>query len=232
MSFPTLFLSRQKSPKLRKGAHIVKKFSRYCVDPVVCPTQAEIKVMLKAAQERKQQGRAGIKDWMFVVLGLNTGLRISEIAGLKCGHVIYARALYPHIFVKQGKTPNSRRIVPLNDRATEAIKEYISFKNRWQEAIDDNAPFLLPPSGEGHYSRSGLYASFRRVLSLCAGIEKPERFHPHSMRHAFSSHLYEATKDIKLVSELLGHSSVEVTAQMYISIFASQKIEAVQKLYL
>lgn len=232
MSFPKRFSSRQKSPKLRKGAKIVKKFSRYSVDPVVCPTREEVKQLLKAAHIRKQQGKTGIKDWMFIVLGLNTGLRISEIAHLSCAHVVSRGAFYPHIFVEHGKTPHSRRIVPLNDRAVKAVGEYLEYKRLWDEPTTNNAPFLRPPSGQGYYSRSGLYAAFRRVLSLCTGIEKPERFHPHSTRHAFSSHLYEATKDLKLVSELLGHSSVEVTAQMYISIFASQKIEAVQKLYL
>lgn len=230
MGFLNHFSSLQNSPKLRKGAKI--KFSRYSIDPAACPTREEVGIITKAAEERKKQGKAGIKDWMFIVLGLNTGLRISEIAGLDCGHVLSQAALYPHVFVGRGKTPHSRRIVPLNDRAGEAVREYLEYKRVWEEPLDGNAAFLMPPSGRGHYSRSGLYAAFRRVLSLCTMIDKPERFHPHSMRHCFSNYLYEATNDLKLVSELLGHSSVEITAQMYIFVFASKKIEAVQKLYL
>lgn len=224
------FLHLRNSPKLRRCQKI-KKFPRYNVDPVICPTREEVNQILKAANIRKQQGKTGIKDWMFIVLALNTGLRISEIAHLSCAHVVSHGAFYPHVFVERGKTPHSRRVVPLNTNASRAVEEYRIYKKNWGESLEDDSPFLLSSHKKKYFNRSSLYVAFLRVLSLCTGIENPERFHPHSLRHGFSSSLYEKTNDLKLVSELLGHSSIEVTAQMYIFVFAQKKIEAVEKLY-
>jgi integrase len=187
--------------------------------------------MLKAAEMRKKQSKSGVKDWIFVVMGLNTGLRISEIAALKCKHVVLKGAMYPHIFVEEGKTASSRRRIPLNSKTVKDILEYLEYKVEWDEELLDDEPFLRSPMG-GKYTRNGLFMAFKRVVKLAKNIENPRRFHPHSMRHTFGTHLYESSgHDPKVVQELLGHSRIDVTLKVYVSLFDKERIKAVENLY-
>ncbi len=212
-----------------KGDTISDK-KKWAVDPTTCMTRDEVREMFKASDLRKNQGKAGMKASIFIIIGFNTGLRISEIAALKNKNVVLSPTPYPHIFVEQGKTSHSRRRIPLNSKTVEAIGEYQRCKKEWGEGLEDEKPFLQSALGK-RFSRWGLYLAFQRIIGLAENIEKPERFHPHSMRHTFATHLYIASNyNLRLVQEMLGHSSIHVT-EVYTNVFSKDIASAIEQLY-
>lgn len=189
-----------------------------------------MKQLLQAAEARKAMSKTGVKDWCFLILSLNTGLRISEVAALCCRHIVLSGSAYAHVFVEKGKTDHSRRRVPLNASTVDALLEYQRYKVAWGEPWQDDEPLLRSPHGS-HYTRWGLFDGFKRTLQLAKNIEKPERFHPHSLRHTFASFLYKAgDHNLRLVQELLGHSSIRVS-EVYTTVFSEERTEAVERLY-
>jgi integrase len=215
--------------KAQKGTNITPS-KRWIIDPRTCFTLPEVQQLFQAAELRKTTSKSGMKDWCYVVLSLNTGLRISEVAALCCKHVVLEGAVYPHVFVEKGKTEHSRRRVPLNTNTVEALLEYKRFKATWGEPWSDEEPLLRSPSG-GHYTRWALFDGFKRTLLIAKGIVNPERFHPHSMRHSFGTFLYKASGyNLRLVQELLGHSSIRVS-EVYTTVFSEERTAAVEKLY-
>ena len=231
MGFPYHFSLYKRSTKQHKSSNKASQNKKqWSPDPATFMTSWEVGKMLLAAEQRKSHSWTGVKDWIFVVLGLNTGLRISEIASLQCHHVIVSGAIYSHVLVANGKGDKARR-VPLNAPSLEAIANYIQLKASFGEKIVGEEPFLRSPIGASHYSRWGLYKAFKRVLALAEGIENPGRFHPHSMRHTFGTHLYRSSNyNLRLVQELLGHSHSRVT-EVYASIFDPDRTEALEGLY-
>jgi integrase len=230
MSFPDIFAFLKNPTKQQKGLKTIPKRKKWIIDPTTCFTFPEVQALLTAAEQRKRRSKSGIKDWCYVVLSLNTGLRISEVAALKCRDLILSGAAYPHVFVEKGKTENSKRRVPLNKTTIESILEYQRYKIAWGEGWHDDEPFLRSPMGE-HYSRWGLFECFKRTVKSAQGIENPDRFHPHSMRHTFATFLYKASGyNLRLVQELLGHSSIRVS-EVYTSVFNEDRAEAIEKIY-
>ncbi len=229
MPFPDIFAPKKNSTFLRRCRKITAQ-KKWSINPETCLTLSEVQALLTAAEQRKKVSKSGIKDWVYIVLSLNTGLRISEVAALKCKDVILTSSAYPHVFITKGKTENSRRRVPLNKTTVEAMLEYQEYKKAWGENWNDDEPFLRSPSG-GHYTRWGLFEAFQRVIGLAKNIEKPERFHPHSLRHTFATFLYEASGyNLRLVQELLGHSSIHVS-EVYTTVFNEERTEAIEELY-
>jgi site-specific recombinase XerD len=234
MAFTDFFAHQKGSTFLyncrtQKGKNITEK-KQWTIDPTTCMTKDEVRDMFRAAEIRKKQGKSGIKDYMFIIVGFNTGLRVSEIAALKNKDVVLSRSPYPHIFVEQGKTAHSRRRIPLNSKTVEAITAYRQNKIEWGEGWDSEKPFLQSALA-CFYSRWGLYIAFQRVIALAKDIENPERFHPHSMRHTFATHLYIASGyNLRLVQQMLGHSSIHVT-EIYTNVFNQDIASAIEELY-
>ncbi|MBI4641749.1 MAG: tyrosine-type recombinase/integrase, partial [Candidatus Tectomicrobia bacterium] len=235
LSMPSyaLFAEPKKSPfpkQSRISSSIASKAPKikWEIDPRKCFTREEVCKLLEAAENRKKTAtKCGVRDWLYVTISLMTGLRISEVAALKCKDVFFSRsALFPHIFVANGKGGKARR-VPINRRTIKALIEYRIYKQTWGEDWWEEEALLRSPTG-GHYSRWGLAQMFRRVLRL-TDIEHQKRFTPHSLRHSYASHLFKATGNIKIVSDFLGHTSVVVT-EVYISLM-EERCPAIEKLY-
>lgn len=147
----------------------------------------------------------GIRDKAVLELMYATGMRVSEIADLKLEDVNldvgYLRC------VGKGQ---KERVIPLGRKAIQAIRRY----------ADKVRPILIKPSSGSvlFLSRSGkkisrqtLWKMIRRYANL-AKIKK--RITPHTLRHSFATHLLERGADLRVVQEMLGHSSISTT-QIY-----------------
>ena len=152
-----------------------------------------------ATNPRGQRDRA-----MFEVL-YAAGLRVSELVKLKFSN-INLEAGYLRTLGKGSK----ERIVPLGEKAIEAIKEYIS-GGRTHLTKGLNSPYLFLTSRGGPMSRQGFWKTIKR-RGMAAGIKK--RITPHGLRHSFASHLLEAGADLRSVQVMLGHADISTT-QIY-----------------
>ena len=144
--------------------------------------------------------RSGKRDYMLFVVGINTGLRISDILSLSVTDVKGT-----HIILKEEKTDKTKRINISNIR--EELDNYI-------DGMNDN-DFLFP-------SRNGTNKPITRVqayriLNRVAEKLGIREIGTHTLRKTFGYHFYEKTKDVALLKELFNHSAPSVTLR-YIGI--------------
>jgi len=128
------------------------------------------------------------------------GLRISEACSLCTGDIDSKRNV---IHVRDGKRGRDRYVV-LSQRLLLCLREY------WRVA-KPKGDYLFPGAGPDRpLDPSGVRVALRKAVSK-VGINK--RITPHSMRHAFATHLLEDGTDIRVIQLLLGHGSIRTTAR-------------------
>ncbi len=148
----------------------------------------------------------GIRDRTILEVMYATGLRVSELIGLKLNDLHFTMGLMQ----TTGKG-DKERIVPLGDMAIHWLETYL------EEAL----PILCQKHPEEEYlfvnghgtslSRQGIWKNLK-ALVLKAGIMK--NVTPHTLRHSFATHLLENGADLRTVQELLGHADISTT-QIY-----------------
>ena len=151
-----------------------------------------------AAEEDEETG--ALRLYVLLELLYATGLRVSELVTLKRAAVMRDAAF----LTVRGKG-NKERVVPLNDRARDAVRTWL--------ARNLPGPFLFPARGEdGHLARQ-VFARGLKHLAGSVGIASA-RVAPHVLRHAFASHLLSGGADLRVVQTLLGHADISTT-QIY-----------------
>jgi integrase/recombinase XerD len=181
------------SPKSRRA--LPKVLSIAEVDKLL--TTAEAKA-LEEQSTRKQA--SALRLYVLLELLYATGLRVSELVSLRRAAVMRDTS-----YITVTGKGNKERVVPLNDRARDAVKAYVGTL--------DKGPFLFPAEGaEGFLSRQ-VFARDLKQLAMDAGIS-PSRVAPHVLRHAFASHLLAGGADLRVVQMLLGHADISTT-QIY-----------------
>ncbi len=147
----------------------------------------------------------GQRDSAMLELLYATGLRVSELVGL---HLVNMN-LEPGYIRTIGKG-SKERIVPMGDKARDALKLYLSYGRR--ELIrEKNSPFLFLNAKGDSMSRQGFWKIIKKY-GIMAGITK--KITPHSLRHSFATHLLEGGADLRSVQIMLGHSDISTT-QIY-----------------
>jgi integrase/recombinase XerD len=135
-----------------------------------------------------------------------TGCRASEVAGLRIGDLDLANGVARCI----GKG-DKERLVPLGSRAREALKAYLSRDRDVLLAGRVGVPNLFITKRGRPLSRVGLW-TIVKTHARTAGL--PESVSPHTLRHSFATHLLAGGADLRVVQEMLGHSSI-ATTQIY-----------------
>ena len=141
-----------------------------------------------------------------------TGLRVSELVNLKISN-INLEAGYLRTLGKGSK----ERMVPMGDKAMEAIKDYISL-GRYHFTKGKNSPHLFLTSSCRPLSRQGFWKMIKKYGNQ-AGIRK--EISPHSIRHSFATHLLEAGADLRSVQVMLDHEDISTT-QIYTHVSRTQ----------
>lgn len=181
------------SPKSRRA--LPKVLSIAEVDRLLTTAEAEAN-----AEASPQKQAAALRLYVLLELLYATGLRVSELVSLRRSAVMRDTSY----LTVTGKG-NKERVVPLNDRARDAIKTYV--------ATLEAGTFLFPATGaEGYLSRQ-VFARDLKSLAGRAGISA-SRVAPHVLRHAFASHLLAGGADLRVVQMLLGHADISTT-QIY-----------------
>jgi integrase/recombinase XerD len=140
----------------------------------------------------------GIRDRAMLEVLYATGLRVSELIGLRLEGVNIDVG-----FVRCFGKGSKERIVPLGASAADAVAAYLKAR-RVKTATD----FLFLNHRGGRMSRMGFW-KILRFYGLRAGIKA--RLTPHVLRHSFATHLLERGADLRAVQTMLGHSNISTT---------------------
>jgi integrase/recombinase XerD len=181
------------SPKTRRA--LPKVLSIAEVDRLLQTAESEI-----IAADTPEKKASALRLYVLLELLYATGLRVSELVSLKRAAVM-RDTNYLTVMGKGSK----ERIVPLNDRARDAIKAYV--------ATLEPGPYLFPAAGADGYLSRQVFARDLKGLASMAGISAA-RMSPHVLRHAFASHLLAGGADLRVVQMLLGHADISTT-QIY-----------------
>jgi len=169
--------------------------------PVVL-THHEVERLLSQPDVSNPRGH---RDKAMLELLYATGLRVSELVGLKVSD-INLEAGYVRTIGKGSK----ERMVPMGEKAMKALKDYLS-DGRTGLLKKRRCPNLfLNPRGQS-ITRQGFWKIIKKY-GMLAGISK--EITPHSLRHSFASHLLEGGADLRAVQVMLGHADISST-QIY-----------------
>lgn len=158
--------------------------------PVV-PSREEVKALLEAP---RSLGHRAILALMY-----GAGLRVSEAASLKVGDIDGERKT---IWIRGGKGNKDRQAI-LSDPLREVLAAYW----RWKRPTD----WLFPGGNPGRpITRESVFDACRKAARR-AGIDKA--LHPHSLRHAFATHLLDDGVSLPVIQVLLGHRDLKTTAR-------------------
>ncbi len=147
----------------------------------------------------------GLRDRALLELLYATGLRVSELLGLKPFHLNLEGG-----FLRTMGKGSKERAVPVGDKAIDAVKIYLAH-GRPSLAGRKGSPYLFLNSRGTGLSRQGFWKIIKRY-GVEAGIRK--EISPHKMRHSFASHLLEGGADLRSVQLMLGHADISTT-QIY-----------------
>jgi integrase/recombinase XerD len=147
----------------------------------------------------------GVRDRAIFELMYVTGMRLGEVAKLDLGEVDFS---LDEVFIRAGKGRKDR-VVPLGRIAKEYVSAWANKARTWFSSSEAERAMFLNQDGK-RIPASTIRFRFHRYLKG-AGIERPG-LTPHSIRHACATHLLENGADIRYVQELLGHESIETTA--------------------
>lgn len=166
----------------------------------------------------------GLRDRALLELLYGTGARISEVCDLDVDDLTRALADEDAGLRLVGKG-NKERMVPLGSYARQAVEAWlVRGRPAWQARARTPGPALLLNSlGRRLTRQSGYMALQRNAERAHLGVEVS----PHSLRHSFATHLLDGGADVRVVQELLGHSSVTTT-----QIYTMVTVEHLREVYL
>ena len=149
------------------------------------------------------EGFTGKRNRLVLDLLYQTGMRRSELIGLKIGS-INKEGKSIKVTGKRGKD----RIIPINDRLMASVENYITLRT---EVADPSIDYLIvTEKGKKAYDKL-IYRIVNSYLALVTTLDKKS---PHVLRHTFATHMLNRGADLNAIKELLGHANLSAT-QVY-----------------
>lgn len=231
------------------NGYIIKDFSRMYSVPKKSETNDK-KVKPFTLEEQKEFLKAieGHRHEVLFLVALYTGLREGEILALTWNDIDFIKNTITvsktvsivvditkesrskgYISIGTPKTVKGNRVVPLPDFLVKRLKQYKLFKK--EESLKIGIQFkesnnLFTTRNGTMLSAVNLQRMFKEIL-LKAGIEN-RKFH--DLRHTYATRLFELGESAKTVQELLGHSSISMTLDIYTHVLKETKETAIEKL--
>jgi integrase/recombinase XerD len=170
---------------------------------------AEVNALLDAAKtfgrnEAEQKRNCALLELLYA-----TGMRVSELVELPVAAVRGA----PRMILVRGKG-NKERMVPLSPPAMRALADWLVVRDKADDvtrlAGKPASKHLFPgPGVAGHLTRQHFYLLIKDIAA--AGGVSPAKVTPHTLRHAFATHLLAGGADLRAIQMLLGHADVATT---------------------
>jgi integrase/recombinase XerD len=168
-------------------------------------SEAEVDRLLAAAEQRGQDAAERLRDTCLMQILYATGLRVSELVSLP----VAAVRGDPRMILIRGKG-GRERMVPLSPPARDALAAWLAHLDRDATRIRPRSPWLFPARGRrGHMTRERFFVLVKDLAHL-AGLNAAA-VSPHTLRHAFATHLLANGADLRVIQTLLGHASIATT---------------------
>ena len=165
--------------------------------------------LLLAARQVGRTDADRVRATCLIEILYATGMRVSELVSLP----VSAARGNPQVLLVLGKG-GKERLVPLSQPAKEALAAWLPIRDaadrvRQKKGAAASA-YLFPSRGKsGHLTRHAFYLQIKEMALLC-GIN-PAEISPHTLRHAFATHLLQGGADLLAIQALLGHADVATT---------------------
>jgi integrase/recombinase XerC len=165
------------------------------------PTIEEINVVLDTAMP--ETAAFPERDRLILELLYGCGLRNSELVGINLGDIHWSNGA---ILVRgKGK---KQRLVPFGEAVTDALKTYLAVREELLRALKRSSPALLVNRRGGRLTTRSVGRIVKQV-AVARGLS-PD-LHPHTLRHAFGTHMLEEGADLRAIQEMLGHERLATT---------------------
>jgi integrase/recombinase XerD len=171
---------------------------------------------MKEVLESGCAGSTKMRDSAMLELLYSSGMRVSELVGLKLGDIHFDAG-----FVRVTGKGSKERVVPVNSRALSKIKRYL-IEERPAVLKKRKSDYLFITRMGGPMTRQRFWQTMKMV-GKNAGME----LSPHTIRHCFATHLLEGGADLRSVQKMLGHSDISTT-QIYTKV-TTERIKKVFK---
>ena len=165
------------------------------------------------------------RDSAIMTLFLGTGIRISELVGLNISDVDFE-----HNAFKITRKGGNQAILYFNDEVKDALNKYLDkrFANGQESEDEEGVPLFISLKNK-RISVRNVQVLVKKYAQIASPLKK---ITPHKLRTTFGTNLYNETKDIFVVAEVLGHKDVNTTKKHYAAISEEIKKAASTKIHL
>jgi integrase/recombinase XerD len=187
-------------------------------------SEDEVDRLLDAARNSGRNMQDQLRNTCLMELLYATGMRVSELVSLP----ISATRGDPRLLLIMGKG-GKERLVPLSPPARQALSAWLIERDKIDAAANEKkqqpSRFLFPSRGaSGYLTRHRFYLMIKE-FSVAAGVD-PSKVTPHTLRHAFATHLLANGADLRSIQTMLGHADV-ATTEIYTHVLEARLSELV-----
>lgn len=240
-------LTKELSPKsVKEILNVLKSILKYAnqkydmnihLDLIISPKVRAKDISVLSKKEINRLEKYCLKENSLKSLGilicLNTGLRIGEICALRWENIDFEKKLIyikktlqrvytvekkTEIIIDSSKTESSIRSIPMSDKIYHILKDV---HNKQSEKA-----FFLTGTRDQYIEPRSYQNMFKRILKA----SKVKEYNFHVLRHTFATNCIKVGMDIKSLSEILGHASVDVTLNRYVHSSYDMKKKFLEKL--
>ena len=178
------------------------------------PKALSVEEVTKLIESAKREGDAmSLRDFAVLELLYSSGGRVSEIVGVNTSDISISKTADGDVTVLKLRGKGSKeRLVPLGKFAVAAIEDYFTRTRPALAAKNSKSEPALFLNARG--KRLSRQSAWQIVLDAAVATGLEGKVSPHVFRHSYATHLLDGGADIRVVQELLGHSSV-TTTQIY-----------------
>lgn len=208
---------------LHRQGHVTLNIAAYVHTPklpgVIPSYLSENQIVAVLEKLGESDSWIGKRDLAIVELFYSTGMRISELAGLRPNDMDRRKSTVTVL----GKG-SKQRVIPVGQYAWDAIENYQYATKHKFGVRGNNEPLFLGKNG----TPLGTNGIRQRVKKAIKAIAELKKMSPHVLRHTFATHLLNAGADLMALKDLLGHANLSTT-QVYTHVQVDKMKKAFRK---